>query len=108
MQAGMGDNRNPMHRTERRYAPDKPKECKHCYFWKGKRKGCGRKECYYLLSEGSNESGAVHENLPMPESGEKKSCLGCPYGRHSPCIGYCLRKIMREMKEKKQAAGKEG
>ena len=35
-------------------------------------------------------------------------CQGCPYGRHSPCIGYCMKKILREMGEKKQSAGKEG
>ena len=108
MQAGMGNNRNPVHRTNRRYAPDKPKECKHCYFWKGKQKGCSQKECCYLLPEDSKEPGEAQGNLPMPKSGENGNCLGCPYGRHSPCIGYCLQKIMWEMREKKQAAGKEG
>lgn len=108
MQAGSGDNQNPVHRADRRYAPDKPKECKHCYFWMGKRKGCSQKECYYLLSEESNGPGTVQGNLPVLESGESGNCPGCPYGRHSPCIGYCIRKIMQEMREKKQAAGKEG
>lgn len=111
MRAGMGANRNLMHKTERRYAPDKPKECKHCYFWKGKRKGCSQKECYYLLLEENDGSGAVQGNTLVSESSKCSKtgdCQGCPYGRHSPCIGYCLQKIMREMREKKQAAGKEG
>ena len=28
---------------------------------------------------------------------DKETCLDCPYGRHSPCIGFCLLKIIREM-----------
>lgn len=110
MQTGKGDNRTPVHRMERRYVPDKPKECKHCYFWKGRRKGCGQEECYYLLPNETGESEAMQgsaltsENSGYSEIGD---CRGCPYGRHSPCIGYCLKKIMREMREKKQAAGKE-
>ena len=107
MQVGMGADRNPVYRTGRRYAPDKPKECKHCYFWKGKQKGCSQKECYYLLPEDSKEPAEAQGNLSMPKSGENGNCRGCPYGRHSPCIGYCLRKIMWEMRESKQAAGKE-
>ncbi len=52
----------------------------------------------------------VSENpLPQEFSGNGGGgCQGCPYGRHSPCIGYCLKKILREMGEKKQSAGKEG
>ena len=109
MQEGKADNWNPMQTADSwRYAPDKPKECRHCYFWKGKRKGCSQKRCYYLLPEDSEEYSAVQGNLPMQESGETGNCQFCPYGRHSPCIGYCIQKIMRELREKKQAAGKEG
>lgn len=37
--------------SEVRYASDKPKECKYCYYWEGKRKGCllGEERCYYIL-----------------------------------------------------------
>ena len=109
MQKGRINNRSPVHIAEsRRYAPDKPKECRHCYFWKEKKKECSRKECYYLLPEESKESGAVQENLPVQEPAERGNCQCCPYGRHSPCIGYCIQKIIWEMKEKRQAAGKEG
>jgi len=24
------------------------------------------------------------------------SCGDCPYGRYAPCIGFCMRKILRE------------
>ncbi|MCD8249308.1 MAG: hypothetical protein LUC60_05595 [Lachnospiraceae bacterium] len=69
-----------------KYAEDKPKDCTYCYFWLGGRKGCRIDTCFYL--EESEEDGADPD----------ESCEGCPYGRDAPCIGYCLRKIMREMK----------
>lgn len=43
MQAGWADSRNRV-RDSRNYAEDKPGDCKHCYFWKGKRKGCSQKD----------------------------------------------------------------
>ncbi len=109
MQAGKADNRVSMNRTDsRNYAPDKPKECKHCYFWKGKRKGCSQEECYYLLPEEKQQSEATPGNPSLQKPGGAGDCQGCPYGRNSPCIGYCIKKIIQEMREKKQAAGKEG
>lgn len=74
--------------SEVRYAADKPKECKYCYFWEGKKKGCqlGEERCYYLLP-------------PEKEKKKKSPCDGCPYGRVSPCIGYCLREIQQNRKE---------
>lgn len=80
-------------KSERRYGANKPKDCKYCYYWGGKYKGCTLSEerCYYLL----------------PEEKEKKPqnpCDDCPYGKNSPCIGYCLRSIMAETRRK--GAGK--
>lgn len=74
--------------SEVRYAADKPKECKYCYFWEGKKNGCqlGEERCYYLLP-------------PEKEKKKKSPCDGCPYGRVSPCIGYCLREIQQNRKE---------
>ncbi len=93
-------------RTERadnqRYADAKPSECIYCYFWKEKRKSCGRSECYYLLSD--EEMGS--EEVLQPDSEEVWDCESCPYGRNFPCIGYCLRKILLEMKEKKRMGRK--
>lgn len=69
--------------SEKRYAPDKPKDCRYCYFWKNKKTGCvlGKENCYYLTSV-----------PPEPKS----ECYGCPYGRNGPCIGWCTKKILRE------------
>ena len=69
-------------KKEVRYAEDKPKSCKYCYFWSGKKKGCelGEEKCYYLLPE-----------EPKKPAGP---CDGCPYGRNNPCIGFCMKKVL--------------
>ena len=42
----------------------------------------------------------AEEKKPAKKAEEKKGdCESCPYGKHSPCIGYCLAKILWEMKE---------
>lgn len=69
-----------------RYAKDKPKECKYCYWWDCYKKICvrGEEKCYYILPE-------------KKEDPKKKSpCYGCPYGRTSPCVGVCLQKLMKK------------
>lgn len=70
----------------KKYAADKPENCKHCYFWKRNKKCCGLGEenCYYLITTSLKKK---------PES----ECDGCPYGREHPCIGWCTKKIMREI-----------
>ena len=79
---------------KRKYAEDKPLVCEDCYFWSRRKNGCTRKQCYYLLPK-------------QPEKDTKKAgqCVGCPHGKHSPCIGYCLQKILQDMRKKK--SGKE-
>lgn len=78
---------NPTPGNER-YVEDKPTSCEYCYFWHGKKYGCELKNCYYLLPKEAERQ----------QSEDSVSCKGCPYGKHSPCIGYCLVKIMRELK----------
>ncbi len=77
------------------YAPDRPKDCAYCYFWKKKKQACSRKECFYLLPR---------ENVPGEGTVQKGDCRGCPYGRAFPCVGYCLQKTLMEMR--KTGAGK--
>ncbi len=70
------------------YSNEKPGECKYCYFWGGRNKGCqyiGNKPCYYI----------IEEKQINPDS-----CEACPYGKHSRCIGYCTKKILIEQKLK--------
>ena len=62
------------------YTEDKPKDCRHCYFWGRKKKRCMLDGCYYQRKP---------ENV-------NSECYGCPYGRAQPCIGWCTRKILRD------------
>ncbi len=66
------------------YAPDKPKNCQACYYWNGSKNGCelGEENCYYLLP-------------PKQHKKKKSPCEGCPYGRVNPCIGYCMRNLLK-------------
>lgn len=68
-----------MHGT--RFSEEKPKDCRYCYFWCGKKKCCslGKAECYYKVIE---------------EEVKKNECSDCPYGKHSPCIGWCMKKLL--------------
>lgn len=70
-----------------RYAPDKPQDCAYCYFWHERKQRCRKERCYYLLPE------EVAESKP----GE---CTRCPYGKYSPCIGFCLQKILMDMRKR--------
>lgn len=67
-----------------RYAADKPRDCRYCYFWKNKKRGCilGEENCYYLITE---------PDRPLTP------CDGCPYGRDRPCIGWCTKKILGQL-----------
>ena len=52
------------------------------------------KDCSYCYFWNSRKNGCSKEE--------------CPYGRYSPCIGYCLQKILLEIKQKKAVREKEG
>ncbi len=73
-----------------KYASDKPKNCKGCYYWSGSRYGCklGESQCYYILPQERSKK-------------EKSPCDGCPYGRVNPCIGYCI----KNLRDKQRQAG---
>ena len=66
------------------YSPDKPNDCRYCHFWRNNKKGCclGEDKCYYLIS--------------VPQK-PKSECDSCPYGRDHPCIGWCTKKILKEV-----------
>lgn len=82
-----------MEKDKCRYAEDKPISCEYCYYWKGKGKGCERKTCYYILPEKAPPT--VEELAKYYQRG---NCDSCPYGRASPCIGFCIEKILLELK----------
>lgn len=64
-----------------KYAGDRPPECVFCHFWVNDKVGCrlGKMNCYYLLE--------CPRMAPTP-------CDGCSYGKATPCIGWCTKKIL--------------
>ena len=68
------------------YQKDKPWSCAYCYWW-GKA-GCTKSDCWYLEPVKPEK----------PKSDVSKNCKDCPYGKHLPCIGYCIAEIYRELK----------
>lgn len=65
------------------FTTDNPTDCAYCRFWKGRYRGCTAQTCDY-------QNPQIHQN-PEKTSG---GCEDCPYGRHSPCIGFCLKRIL--------------
>ena len=59
-----------------RYHASRPADCRHCFLWKNRKKGCvlGKENCYYLIE---------------PPKGPSK-CEGCPYKRAKPCCAGSL------------------
>lgn len=91
----------------RKYREDKPVDCGYCYWWKPGKKCCEREECFYLLPPDTAVIGlGVSADMPegvgyvfadSPQPDTYGDCRYCPYGKHSPCIGFCLAKILYEM-----------
>lgn len=75
----------------RKYEEDKPRTCNYCYWWDDKHDICILPECYYLMPE----------EVPDPKAYLEGNCNTCPYGKHSPCIGYCIAKLLRSTRKKK-------
>lgn len=68
-----------------KYADDRPSDCNICSWWDSKENKCklGEENCYYLIPD------ARPKRIQNP-------CLGCPYGKSNPCVGFCMRKILRK------------
>ena len=64
------------------YQEYKPKKCRYCYYWMSGERKCGLKECFYLIKENTKK---------------KSVCDDCPYGRCSPCIGWCTKQLLEEL-----------
>lgn len=79
-----------MEKNDERYSSDKPSDCRYCYYFT--KKGCKLEKCHYLLQP----------EPPRIRRVIKGQCPGCPYGVGSPCIGFCMEKILREMRFRKQ------
>ena len=76
----------------RRYEEDKPRDCRYCYYWGGRCKGCLNKDCWYLIPLPKKPKFSLNTGA-LPEL----DCKTCAYGKPAPCIGYCIAKIEREV-----------
>lgn len=77
-------------KTDRkRFAPDKPQDCRTVIFGISGNVDVQKIACL-LLPEVKQDHGGKNGNLG--------NCSTCPYGKHSPCIGFCLQKILTEMR----------
>ena len=76
----------------RHYEDDKPWDCRYCYYWAGRIRGCQLKNCWYLIHLPEQPKQEFDENgVPI------LNCKTCAYGKNGPCIGYCIAKIQREI-----------
>lgn len=78
-----------------KYAEDKPQDCRFCYFWNSLKQACRKERCYYKRQE----------KKPVVRDIMLGDCHFCPYGRYSPCLGYCLEKIILELHPNRQREG---
>lgn len=68
-------------------------------------RGC--KDCTYFIP-GIYACSRGFQNCVL--EGEKKdarrksSCAGCPYGKKEPCIGVCMRDLLKEWREERKEA----
>ncbi len=76
----------------RKYLGDKPRTCDYCYWWQPGKKTCILPKCYYLIPE----------KVPDPKAYLEGDCKTCPYGKHNPCIGYCIAKLLKDSRERKK------
>ena len=71
--------------SEVKYSEDRPKDCRYCYFWSGKKKGCdlgGEENCYYRirpeelpLQAGAKVREPVHEENPEGLEGKEMTAV---------------------------------
>ena len=55
-----------------RYHASRPADCRHCFFWKNRKKGCvlGKENCYYLIEPPKGPASAKG----APTSGQSPVC----------------------------------
>ena len=71
------------------YIKDKPTDCRYCYYWTRAEPHCiyGFGQCFYTLQDPYTQDTVA-----------ESECADCPYGKYSPCIGWCSREILRSIK----------
>lgn len=72
--------------------------CHHCLYWKGKKTGCTYEDgCCAPIPQKPPRRNGVEMKYDEPEQDTVSECMDCPYGRDSPCIGWCTKGVMRSV-----------
>ncbi len=72
--------------------------CKYCLYSKGRRTGCVYPKgcCCPIPQKPKMRFGTeIHYPSPEKQTVTKSDCDNCPYGRDSPCIGWCTKEVMK-------------
>lgn len=66
--------------------------CSDCLYWLGGKGGCAF----------TGLPCPFYAQAPAPAAEPPRSvCRSCPYGRDSPCIGWCTKEVLRACKSAK-------
>ena len=74
--------------------------CRYCLYWKGKKTGCIYPSgcCCPIPQKPPVRNGQpVIYPKEQEDSPAKTECDGCPYGRDSPCLGWCTKQVMKSL-----------
>lgn len=74
--------------------------CKYCAYWKGKKIGCVYENgCCCPEPQKPTKRNGIAQVYPADSPNEvlTSECEDCPYGRDSPCLGWCTKNVMRSV-----------
>ena len=74
--------------SEVKYAEDRPKDCRYCYFWSG------RKRPVIWVVKKTATTGYVRRD-------PAQRIDGCPYRQEPKCVSLCMKKILKDWKGEK-------
>ena len=76
-------------------------DCRYCLYWKGRKKGCIYPGgcCCPTKQKPVEQSDAAQfrDDKDKENIAPVSECRNCPYGRDSPCIGWCTKEVMRAL-----------
>ena len=75
--------------------------CEYCLFWKGRKVGCIYSHgCCCPVAQKPLVRFGVQIQYPKiePTIASQSKCDGCPYGRDTPCIGWCTKELLRSVR----------
>ena len=69
-------------------------DCRYCLYWKSRKKGCVYPDgCCCPVDQ--RDAGQFRDDEDKENTAPVSECRNCPYGRDSPCIGWCTKEVMR-------------